>query len=486
MENHELFRISSDRKIIVKKPRILAQINTKEIQLRNDPKNFLHSGSKSYSVRQRYLISKKIKKNDVKGQIDLLSDLINNYSSSSIKNLFLIQKLKDENDFLIEELNRNIKKNTLFSKTTKETFHELVNLYEKRGYRIPNLSLENNLFKKSPLLIESKQDVDDFYKTDRNTQGNFIEDLDHFPEKNWNFLKKLKKEVDFTGDKNLTKIEQSSHHYVDYYSKKKAKKERKERDNLMKEIKIVKDLIKRQEKEKEESIENNNSPCTTIKPYNRDLLYNRNIKFTIKDLIKKELTKNKKKSMISLKIINNINAETEKDNLILQQMKKHRNIIGRNNKVSFTNNKTHKMDGKKLKTLITALNEQPNSEYEKKPKSTHHRILSYTEQMFHKINKKNLTDFNSYENDIIDYLKKKQYTIKDTNLDNFNKEMSERIYDIKHKIKKEGLSNAFIEHLGDYGENAYRKFQRILKLEKVIENMDKYYAKHVIDKYFDE
>ena len=102
MENSELFRITSDRKIILKKPKIFSIINTKEIQLRNDPKNFLHSGTK-LKMRQRYLSSKKVKKNDVEGQITFLSDLIDNYSSTAIKNLFLIQKLKYENDFLIEE-----------------------------------------------------------------------------------------------------------------------------------------------------------------------------------------------------------------------------------------------------------------------------------------------------------------------------------------------------------------------------------------------
>ena len=193
MENSQLFRITTDRRIIFKKPKILSQINIKEIQMRNDPGNYLHLGSKSFNIRQRYLTKRKVKKKDIKGQIDLLSDLINNYSSSSIKNLYLIQKLKDENDFLIEEWNRNIKKNTLFNKTTKEIFNDLVIQYEKRGYRIPSLTLENNLFKKSPLLIETKKDVDEFYKNNSDVRGKYIVDMNNFPEKNWNFLKKLKK-----------------------------------------------------------------------------------------------------------------------------------------------------------------------------------------------------------------------------------------------------------------------------------------------------
>ena len=483
MENQELFRISSDRRIILKRPQILSQINIKEIQLRNDPKNFLHSGSKSFNMRQRYLTSKKIKKNDIKGQINLLSDLIDNYSSSSIKNLFLIQKLKDENDFLIDELNRNIKKNTLFSKTTKETFNDLVGQYEKRGYKIPNLTLDNNLFKKSPLLIESKQDVDDFYKNDINTQGNYIEDLNHFPEKNWNFLKKLKKEVETVNDKTLacrgTKTQKTN---IDYYSNKKALTAQKERLNLIKEINNIKDLIMKQEKERDE-IEYN-YPYTPH--HNKDYLYNKKkFKFQIKEILQKNLTKkiNNNRNIYSLKLLN---TDSQKDNLILKRMKKNKNY-NKTSKLFFRNtNKTYKIEGKKIKTLITALNEKSKTKFKLKPKSTNNKILSYTEQLYHKINKKKLTDLQYVEKDIIEYLNKKKYKIKNTDINNFNKDFSERIYDIKLKVKKQGLSNTFQEHLGDYGEDGYRKYEIINNTEKVIEKMDKYFAKHAIDKYFDE
>ena len=251
----ELFRISSDRKIIIKRPQLLSQINTKEIQLRNDPKNFLHSGSRSFNSRQRYLESKKVKKGDIKGQINLLSDLINNYSSSSIKNLFLIKKLKDENDFLIDELNRNIKKNTLFNKTTKEIFSDIVNKYEQRGYKIPNLTIENNLFKKSPLLIENKKDVDEFYRTDINTQGNYILDLNEFPEKNWNFLKKLKREIDSKGTKDFFSSAEwiQMNNLKDFHMNKKGLNEQNEREKLKKDIKNIKLLIEKQEKEKDKN-----------------------------------------------------------------------------------------------------------------------------------------------------------------------------------------------------------------------------------------
>ena len=468
MENSELFRISSDRKIIIKKPRILSHINIKEIQLRNDQKNFLHSGSRSFNSRQRYLTSRKVKKNDLRGQISLLSDLISNYSSSSIKNLLLIQKLKDENDFLLEELNRNIKKNTLFNKTTKEIFSDIVGEYEKRKYKIPNLTLENNLFKKTPLLIETKNDVDEFYKTDKNTQGNFILDMDEFPEKNWVFLKKLKREVNSKGEKNLFNNSEwaKMNKTQDYYMNKKILAEQKERKKLKNDINNIKILIEKQEKEKN-NIEDYYSSRTS-----RNNIIPKKIKYLpldIKNLIKGKLIKtNRKKNIYSLKILN---SESYKNSDILRMKNKKFN---KTIKGFFKNNKIFG------KTLITSLEKNP------KNKNNNKKIYSYTEQIYNKINKKKLTDFDSVENDIIQYLKKNNYKITNMNLDNFNKDFSERIYDIKAKVRKQNLSNNIQKHLSDYGRNGYNELKKIQNTEKVIEKMDKYLAKHIIDKYFED
>ena len=100
--------------------------------------------------------------------------------------------------------------------------------YEKRQYKIPNLTLEQNLFKKSPLLIETKTDVDEYYKNNPETKGNFILDMNEFPEKNWNFLRKLKREVDFNGaNKMLTNNEWIKKQYRNnYYESKKALREK--------------------------------------------------------------------------------------------------------------------------------------------------------------------------------------------------------------------------------------------------------------------
>lgn len=475
MENSELFRISSDRKIILKKPIILSQINTKEIQLRNDPKNFLHSVSKSFNERQRYLTSKKIKKKDIKGQINLLSDLIDNFSYSSNKNLLLIQKLKNENDYLIDELNRNIKKNTLFNKTTKEIFHELVSKYEKRGYKIPNLTLDNNIFQKSPLLIETKTDVDEFYKNNNYTQGKFIEDLNSFPEKNWNFLKKLKFETDRKVDNNYYNYNDGNKNKKsneDFYNKKKELNEQIEREKIKKEINKIEILIKKQENEKDELP----GYYTSRTNKNNNNMYNKppKIKIELKDLFKKRLLKNNKvaRNSNSLKWLN---SENKKSNLVINKKKINKNLMKTVNGFNKLNKNKKIVIGK---TLITSLSEKRKNDKQ---------ILSYTEQMYNKINKKKLNDLCLIEDDIIQFLKKNNYKINNTNMNNFNRDLADRIYDIKNKVNKQGLSNTF-QHcfLTDYGNEGYKKLEKIQDIEKTIEKMDKYLAKHIIDKYFEE
>jgi hypothetical protein len=42
-------------------------------------------------------------------------------------------------------------------------FKDLIRRYNKSGYRIPNLSVKDNLFEPSPLLLENKE-IRDFYK----------------------------------------------------------------------------------------------------------------------------------------------------------------------------------------------------------------------------------------------------------------------------------------------------------------------------------
>ena len=71
-------------------------------------------------------------------------------------------------------------------------------------------------------------------------------------------------------------------------------------------------------------------------------------------------------------------------------------------------------------------------------------------------------------------------------MNNFNKDFSKRIYDIKEKIKKQRLSSTFQRNLTEYGKNEYQKLGKIQNVDDIIEKMDKYLAKHIIDKYFED
>jgi hypothetical protein len=61
----------------------------------------------------------------------------------------------------IEEFANSKKQRNL--KKTDETFHDLIINYKERGYKIPDLSTDHNLFKQSPLLLENHK-IEDYYR----------------------------------------------------------------------------------------------------------------------------------------------------------------------------------------------------------------------------------------------------------------------------------------------------------------------------------
>jgi len=183
-------RICKVKTKLLKRSKIYEQINIKEINIKNDPTNNLFRGRKK--ANENFL--KIVKKDDISNQISSLSHLLSDYTKTSKKNLKLISELKTENDFLLSELDNNLQKSVLFNKKTDEVFHDLIVQYSNKGYKIPNLDRSHNLFKRSPLLIENKEDVDVYYQNEPSTKGNFITDMNDFKEKNWVFLNKLNKE----------------------------------------------------------------------------------------------------------------------------------------------------------------------------------------------------------------------------------------------------------------------------------------------------
>jgi hypothetical protein len=165
---------------------------------------------------------------------------------------------------MIKDLHNNIVKNRVIKNTTNEIFHDLILEYKNKGYKIPNLSLKNNLFKKNPLLIETKKDVEVFYDKCNEIKGAFITDIETVEEKNFVYLNKLKKIVEIQKEKissENNKLKQQTKN-IEYEKIEKILEEnRKEREknylieNLEKyknDVKIIKNTIKNFENEEKE------------------------------------------------------------------------------------------------------------------------------------------------------------------------------------------------------------------------------------------
>ena len=152
--NEEMIKIKLK---FIKKPELYAPISLHQINFQNNLKNYINQASKAtlHSKKKH----KKYNCKTVKGQILSLTQRLNEYTQNSNENIKIINDLKDENDVLIFGLHNNIEKSETFNKKTEDVFHDLIVQYKSKGYKIPNLSKTNNLFKKNPLLIENKNDV---------------------------------------------------------------------------------------------------------------------------------------------------------------------------------------------------------------------------------------------------------------------------------------------------------------------------------------
>ena len=457
---------------LIKRPKIYNPINLKEINIQNNQNNYLFN-QKKYKTMAKY--SQRFKKNDIRSQILSLTYKLNDYTKKSNKNLKLINKLKTENDLLISELNNNIQKSSFFNKTTREIFHDLVAQYEYKGYKIPNLSHSHNLFKRSPLLIENKNDVDMYYKDDPSTKGRFINDMSNFKEKNWLFLNKVNKQCNkikayySLNGYNGTSSKQLAYQ-DDYFSHSELNQMEEEKqkyiENLLKDINRLKKTIKKEEKDhlilsfeikkkqknynkrkNSESFKYSNYLNKTINSYNMKNINRPNSIKKVSSNNVKLFTLRKKLSILSIDKNNNHYSGKKnyksKFNLITELNKKnkiHKNNI---NNISYSNEKTY--ENKRIKV--------PGSEKLNKD------IKSYFEKYHEK-----------YKNELL----------KESNVD-----LLEKIEEIKNKIKK----NDVLKIHKDYFSSS-KNHQNIVKLlelyENKIYNLDKNIVKQSVLKNFED
>lgn len=111
---------------------------------------------------------------------------IHNYSEGSIKTKKIISQNKKENKRFIRDY--KIASNRTEENYSAELFPELIKEYQKKGYKIPKLDFNHNLFSMNPLLGQKKTAFD-FYQLKAKKENVIDKETD----KNLNYLKKLNK-----------------------------------------------------------------------------------------------------------------------------------------------------------------------------------------------------------------------------------------------------------------------------------------------------
>jgi len=128
-----------------------------------------------------------------------------------------------------------------FQNSTLITFHDLINLYKNKGYKIPNLNSEHNLFRVNPLIEENTNKISYYFLTQQNVKTK----KDILLSKSLLFLLKLNGLIGKNNNNNDNDIKKgrrkSIHKKSTMISKKINHSEKKE--NLKKSIRRIKNLI---------------------------------------------------------------------------------------------------------------------------------------------------------------------------------------------------------------------------------------------------
>ena len=435
--NERFFKVKTK---LLKKSKIYEQINIKEINIKNDPTNNLFRGRKKTNEK----ILKIVNKDDISNQISSLSYLLSDYTKTSTKNLKLINELKTENDFLLSELDNNLQKSALFNKKTDEVFHDLIVQYGNKGYKIPNLDRSHNLFKRTPLLIENKEDVDIFYQDDPSTKGNFITDINDFKEKNWLFLNKLDKECHkvksffsskhFSMDSNRVNPSELKIQNNPFEVKKRSEKN--DINNLLEEINKIKDAIKKEEE--------------------KNIIFSYNSKYRVNNF-------NRKHSHLinAFNIFNNSNQRLIKK------------------KVSLINNTPNKRKYSEF-NLITEVNKNKKNLINNSDKS-----ILYSEEKLNEYKRMKIPGSEKLKKEIKLYFSKNDIKKKFGKLKTSNADLLEKIEDTKRTIRKKDILRLHNNYF-NFTRAHTEKIKLIRHLEKKLCNLDKMFIQQTIGKSFED
>ena len=441
---------------LLKKPEIYPYINMKTTIFFN---NLTNSGlekkykkiinpysKKSKSVEKKYNISY---------QINELGKQLFDYTKKNLEAINKIQTINNGTKDMIKDLHNNIVKNRVIKNTTNEIFHDLILEYKNKGYKIPNLSLKNNLFKKNPLLIETKKDVEVFYDNCNEIKGDFITDIETVEEKNFVYLNKLKKIVEIQKEKissENNKLKQKAKNNENEKIDKILEENRKEREknylieNLEKyknDVKIIKNTIKNFEnEEKEKKIIPKEQMNILNSPLFKTLFHKK-----IKSLQEK---KNKKKGTL----FNTISTYISSNGGSSPTLKNFNQIL--------------------LTTIKKRSNKQNNKiEKQKQLNSLYNKLKS---SEFYELKKLN--------NNIENYFIKNNKKISFINLNNYPLEMSQSIKEMKSINAKYNVINDFQQSYNLIGKlgRFNKHIKSLTEVNYNLNNIDKYYVSHTIKK----
>lgn len=196
----------------------------------------------------------------------------------------ILKKIYTEIKFLkdskIEEINKENNKFKLdyftilerFQNTTSKTFHDLINLYKIKGYKIPTLNYNHNLFKVNPLIEENTNKIIHYFLTQKNVRTK----KEILLLKSLLFLNKLNKLIIKNNNKTKKYERRKS-----VYSLNKKNNSIENIENLKKNIEEIFKLG-----ENINLLENNDSNCNTIK--NKQKIKTLDIIDDIRNISKKE------------------------------------------------------------------------------------------------------------------------------------------------------------------------------------------------------
>ena len=79
----------------------------------------------------------------------------------------IIKEINNENNNFQSDYNRLLEK---FQNNTSVIFQDLINLYKNKGYKIPYLNCDHNLFKVNPLIEENTNKIIHYFLLQRNVK----------------------------------------------------------------------------------------------------------------------------------------------------------------------------------------------------------------------------------------------------------------------------------------------------------------------------